>query len=280
MELTFDALSKNYGKKQALIGFSAELTGGIYGLLGPNGAGKSTLMNILTGNLRQTAGEIRFNGAEIRSLGAAFRGRVGYMPQQQMLYMASLRRMPRARALERIDWALGAVGLSDVRGKTIRSLSGGMKQRLLLAQAILDEPDILILDEPTAGLDPRQRIAVRNLIAEIALQKIVIVSTHVVPDVEYVASELLLLSEGRLLRKASPAELTHELAGQVWEAELAESELPAAQAAGTVCGIARVDAGHIRVRLLAEKQPPFACRPLAPELEDVYLHYFGAEDGL
>ena len=101
-----------------------------------------------------------------------------------------------------------------------------------------------------------------------------------VPDVEYVASELLLLSEGRLLRKASPAELTHELAGQVWEAELAESELPAAQAAGTVCGIARVDAGHIRVRLLAEKQPPFACRPLAPELEDVYLHYFGAEDGL
>ena len=291
MELTFDALSKNYGKKQALIGFSAELTGGIYGLLGPNGAGKSTLMNILTGNLRQTAGEIRFNGAEIRSLGAAFRGRVGYMPQQQTLYpgftverflfyMASLRGMKRGDAAARIDWALGAVGLSDVRGKTIRSLSGGMKQRLLLAQAILDEPDILILDEPTAGLDPRQRIAVRNLIAEIALQKIVIVSTHVVPDVEYVASELLLLSEGRLLRKASPAELTHELNGQVWEAELAESELPAAQAAGTVCGIARVDAGHIRVRLLAEKQPPFACRPLAPELEDVYLHYFGAEDAL
>ena len=126
MELTFDALSKNYGKKQALIGFSAELTGGIYGLLGPNGAGKSTLMNILTGNLRQTAGEIRFNGAEIHSLGAAFRGRVGYMPQQQtlypgftaerfLLYMASLRRMPRARALERIDWALGAVGLSAAR---------------------------------------------------------------------------------------------------------------------------------------------------------------------
>ena len=166
-------------------------------------------------------------------------------------------------------------------GKTlIQSLSGGNQQKVIIARWLANNPDILIMDEPTAGLDPRQRIAVRNLIAEIALQKIVIVSTHVVPDVEYVASELLLLSEGRLLRKASPAELTHELAGQVWEAELAESELPAAQAAGTVCGIARVDAGHIRVRLLAEKQPPFACRPLAPELEDVYLHYFGAEDGL
>lgn len=178
----------------------------------------------------------------------------GFTAERFLLYMASLRRMPRARALERIDWALGAVGLSDVRGKTIRSLSGGMKQRLLLAQAILDEPDILILDEPTAGLDPRQRIAVRNLIAEIALQKIVIVSTHVVPDVEYVASELLLLSEGRLLRKASPAELTHELAGQVWEAELAESELPCLRRPpGRSAASPASTPGHIRVRLAGGK---------------------------
>ena len=291
LKLEFQQLRKRYGQKEALRGVSITLSEGVYGLLGPNGAGKSTLMNILAGNLQADSGRILFCGEDIRRTGSDFPARLGYMPQQQTLYpgftverflyyMASLRGMKRGDAAARIDWALGAVGLSDVRGKTIRSLSGGMKQRLLLAQAILDEPDILILDEPTAGLDPRQRIAVRNLIAEIALQKIVIVSTHVVPDVEYVASELLLLSEGRLLRKASPAELTHELAGQVWEAELAESELPAAQAAGTVCGIARVDAGHIRVRLLAEKQPPFACRPLAPELEDVYLHYFGAEDGL
>ena len=194
----------------------------------------------------------------------------GFTAERFLLYMASLRRMPRARALERIDWALGAVGLSDVRGKTIRSLSGGMKQRLLLAQAILDEPvHILILDEPTAGLDPRQRIAVRNLIAEIALQKIVIVSTPSCRTWSMWQASCCFCPRGGCCAKASPAELTHELAGQVWEAELAESELPAAQAARTVCSIARVDAGHIRVRLLAEKQPPFACRPLAPELEDV-----------
>lgn len=218
MELTFDALSKNYGKKQALIGFSAELTGGIYGLLGPNGAGKSTLMNILTGNLRQTAGEIRFNGAEIRSLGAAFRGRVGYMPQQQtlypgftaerfLLYMASLRRMPRARALERIDWALGAVGLSDVRGKTIRSLSGGMKQRLLLASALLGDPKLLILDEPTAGLDPKERVRLRELLAEMAADRIILVATHVVSDVETVATEVILLRAGKIVDAAPVPDL-------------------------------------------------------------------------
>ena len=216
MELTFDALSKNYGKKQALIGFSAELTGGIYGLLGPNGAGKSTLMNILTGNLRQTAGEIHFNGAEIRSLGAAFRGRVGYMPQQQtlypgftaerfLLYMASLRRMPRARALERIDWALGAVGLSDVRGKTIRSLSGGMKQRLLLAQAILDEPDILILDEPGTGLDVLAREKTLYMVQQLARETgtAIIYVTHYPEELRPEFDQCLMLRRGRVYKKRS-----------------------------------------------------------------------------
>ena len=275
--------------KQALAGVSLTLGPGLYGLLGPNGAGKSTLIGIITGGLAADSGKVLW--CDRPAHGIAFRRVLGYMPQQQGLYdsytgrrflayMAALKEITRAAVPGEVARVAAAVNLTDELDKRLAAYSGGMKQRLLLAQAILDEPDILILDEPTAGLDPRQRIAVRNLIAEIALQKIVIVSTHVVPDVEYVASELLLLSEGRLLRKASPAELTHELAGQVWEAELAESELPAAQAAGTVCGIARVDAGHIRVRLLAEKQPPFACRPLAPELEDVYLHYFGAEDGL
>ena len=291
MELTFDALSKNYGKKQALIGFSAELTGGIYGLLGPNGAGKSTLMNILTGNLRQTAGEIRFNGAEIRSLGAAFRGRVGYMPQQQTLYpgftverflyyMASLRGMKRGDAAARIDWALGLLSLDEQRRKRIRSLSGGMRQRLLLAQAILADPEVLVLDEPTAGLAPQQRIAVRNLIAEIALHRIVLLSTHVVQDVEYAAKELILLSDGAVLRQASAQTLLREMQGQVWEVPArGEAEIAHLRTLGQFCGIVPSGEG-LFVRLLAPAQPTPDSRPARPELEDVYLACFGEEGRL
>lgn len=203
MELTFQHLSKNYKTKQALLDVSMTLTEGIYGLLGPNGAGKSTMMNILTGNLAQTSGQILFDGEDIRSLGIVFRARVGYMPQQQafypgftveqfLYYIASLRDMEKALAKKRIGWALELLSLSDVRKKRVRSLSGGMKQRLLLAQAVLADPDVLVLDEPTAGLDPKQRIAVRNLVSEISLHKIVLISTHVVPDVEYVSKEILL----------------------------------------------------------------------------------------
>ena len=222
MELTFDALSKNYGKKQALIGFSAELTGGIYGLLGPNGAGKSTLMNILTGNLRQTAGEIRFNGAEIRSLGAAFRGRVGYMPQQQtlypgftaerfLLYMASLRRMPRARALERIDWALGAVGLSDVRGKTIRSLSGGNQQKVILGRWLLTDPDVLLLDEPTRGIDVGAKSEIHKLMTKFAREGMgIIMISSELPEVLGMSDRVVVMQEGIIQGTLDRSEATQE----------------------------------------------------------------------
>lgn len=285
MKLQFEDLKKNYGKKQALKGISMTLTEGIYGLLGPNGAGKSTMMNILTGNLQQSAGRILLDGADIRTLGADFRGRLGYMPQQQTLYpgftverflfyIASLRKMDKHTALERIDWALRLLSLDDVRKKAVRSLSGGMKQRLLLAQAILADPDILILDEPTAGLDPKQRIAVRNLIAKIAIHKIVLISTHVVSDVEYIAKELILLSEGTLLRQQTAAQLESELTGQVWEAVVQESELLSLEQGGEICGMANTTNG-VLVRLLSSKKPPLPCASVRPTLEDVYLRYFG-----
>ena len=236
MKLEVKALVKNYGKKQALKGIDAFLTEGVYGFLGPNGAGKSTFMNILTGNLRATSGQILCDGEDIVKMGRRFRGILGYMPQQQALYpnftaagflsyIAALRDMKKSRARERIPKVLEQVGLLDVAGDKIRSFSGGMKQRLLIAQAVLDEPKILVLDEPTAGLDPKQRIAIRSLISEIAAGKIVIIATHVVTDVESVANRILLIREGELIADSTREELTASLAGKVWELKIPEERL-------------------------------------------------------
>ena len=266
------------------------MTEGIYGLLGPNGAGKSTLMNILTGNLPATSGHIQLDGKDIFAMGQAFRSRLGYMPQYQafypgftaeqfLYYIASLRGMPKGRAGERIAWALQLLGLWEVRRKSIRSMSGGMRQRLLLAQAILDDPDILVLDEPTAGLDPRQRIIVRNLIGEISMQKIVLISTHVVSDVEFTAKELVLLSQGEICCQGSQWELTAGLNGQVWEVTIPEAQVPNMGQYGTVCAVAKGENGAM-VRLISPQAPPFPSEPVRPSLEDVYLHHFGEAECL
>lgn len=288
MELVFQDIKKNYGSKQALKGINLVLTEGVYGLLGPNGSGKSTLMNILAGNLPQSSGNILYDGKDIRALGDAFKEKLGYMPQQQtfypgfsveqfLYYMASLRGMNKEKAKERIDWVLKQVDLFDLRRKKIKSLSGGMKQRLLFAQAILHDPEILILDEPTAGLDPKQRIAVRNLISQIALHKIVILSTHVVQDVEFIANKLILISNGMIRCVKSPEKLLNEIDGKVWETILPDEESRHADAVGTVAGIAKVEEG-VLIRYLSEKQYGSHCTLVKPRLEDVYLHYFGQEE--
>lgn len=285
MELCFHHITKRYGEKEALGDIDFALQPGIYGLLGPNGAGKSTLMNILTGNLLPTLGHITLNEQDTVGLGARFRSRLGYCPQQQSLYpgftgeqflyyMASLQGMRKDDARRRIDWALERLDLLDAARRPIRGWSGGMKQRLLLAQSLLHDPDILVLDEPTAGLDPRQRVAVRNLIGEIARDKIVLLSTHVVQDVEYIAGELILLHQGAVLRRGTPCQLTAELAGQVWELTVPEDQLSQVRQYGAVCGVSRQKDG-VGLRLLAAEKPPVDCRPATPDLEDVYLHHFG-----
>ncbi len=289
MELCFEGLVKNYGRKQALKGIDLTLTPGIYGLLGPNGAGKSTLMNILTGNLEQTRGRITFDGRDIRALGPAFRGRLGYCPQQPafyptftadefLFYMASLHGMDRKAAKARIPWALGLLSLARVRHEPIGGFSGGMKQRLLIAAALIHDPDILVLDEPTAGLDPEQRIAVRNLIGRVALDKIVILSTHVVPDVEFIAKELILLDRGQVLCQQTPEALLKAMAGQVWSLTVDEDQVEAAQSLGQVCGIARAG-DQVAIRLLTPT-PPKGAVEAASTLDDVYLRFFGPEAGL
>ena len=284
MELTFDGLVKNYDTVKALKGVSFTLTPGVNGLLGPNGAGKSTMMNILSGNLSQTAGRITFNGEDIRSMGKAFRKRLGYMPQQQALYpgftaaqflgyMATLRGMEKAEATDAVHRVLRQVELEDVALRRIKTFSGGMKQRLLIAQAILADPDVLVLDEPTAGLDPKQRIAIRNLIASLAERKIVIVSTHVVSDIAGIAKEILLLKQGELISRQSPAELIRQIDGIVWEVSVSKDDLSSWQSRYRISNMA-YDGSDFCLRLLSDAAVPGG-HQVKPNLEDVYLSYFG-----
>ena len=284
MELTFDGLVKNYDTVKALKGVSFTLTPGVNGLLGPNGAGKSTMMNILSGNLSQTAGRITFGGEDIRNMGKAFRKRLGYMPQQQALYpgftavqflgyMATLRGMGKSEATDAVHRVLRQVELEDVAARKIKTFSGGMKQRLLIAQAILADPDVLVLDEPTAGLDPKQRIAIRNLIASLAEQKIVIVSTHVVSDIAGIAKEILLLKQGELISQQSPAELIRQIDGTVWEVSVSKDDLPIWQSRYRISNMA-YDGSDFYLRLLSDEAVPGG-RRVKPNLEDVYLSYFG-----
>lgn len=290
MELKLIDLKMNYGNKEALKGISVSLTEGIYGLLGPNGAGKSTTMNIITGNLNQTEGQVLFDGEDVRKLGKDFKKRLGYMPQQQafypsftvwqfMEYIAALKDISKAEVNEQIDWALNMVSLLDRKKDKIKSLSGGMKQRLLLAQAILSNPDILILDEPTAGLDPKQRIAVRNIISKIAMHKIVILSTHVVQDIEFIAKDIILLSEGQIIKMDSPSKLNKGIYGKVWEITSNESDAQAIINSQRVSNISCMGSDVI-VRMISDEQPNEKAILASPTLEDVYLYHFGSKEEL
>lgn len=286
MILTYESIEKNYGSILALHHVSFEIQEGVCGLLGPNGAGKSTLMNITAGNTAATSGRILLDGKNISVSSESFRSRLGYMPQQQTLYpdfsvthflsyVAALRGMPRSKAKNRITEALNLVGLSEMSRQKIKTLSGGMKQRLLLAQAILHDPDILILDEPTAGLDPSQRISIRNLIAEISMHKIVILATHIVSDIEYIANDILLLKNGEVHRHDSRNNLVSELEGKVYEVMIPESSLHEISSRFLIGNIIR-DGSLLRVRLLSDEPPEgLSAQAVRPELEDVYLWHFG-----
>lgn len=286
MELEIIELRKNYGEKEALKGVSFSLTPGIYGLLGPNGAGKSTLIGILTGNLKASSGSIWVNGKEIGTMGAEYRKMLGYMPQQQALYpaftaksfldyMAALKGMEKEKAREQIPQVLEMVELTEYAGKKIKTFSGGMKQRLLIAQAILDDPDILILDEPTAGLDPKQRISVRNLISSIAKDKIVIIATHVVSDVEFIAKELILLQDGNVVEKGDKKEILNKLQGHVFEAKISPETYEEVKGHWSIGGISQ-SGDEIYVRVISDNHENLgSAEEVRPSLEDVYLYYFG-----
>ena len=301
MKLTFDKISKSYGKTKALIEFSADLESGIYALLGPNGSGKSTLMNILTDNLKADSGKIYFKGdaadeakadkgadpekgEDVLKMGVRFREKIGFMPQYPgmygnftaekfLWYLSALKGMKKEDAGKSIPEILEAVELSDVANHRISSFSGGMKQRLALAQAVLGDPAVLILDEPTAGLDPKQRIAIRNYISRIAFNKIVIIATHVVSDVEYIARDVIMLKKGVITDNAPPAELLRKIEGQVWSVPAREDEVQPLQNQFRVTNILKDDNG-VSLRILSETKPTENAKTVQPTLEDYYLHVF------
>jgi len=285
MILEIHNLSKSYGSKKALENINCSFSEGIYGLLGPNGAGKSTLINILVNNLVQNTGEVLLDGKDIRQLRESYRSLLGFMPQQQALfdsftarrflgYMGTLKGMEKRKLNDRIEEVLSMVNLLDAANKRLGSFSGGMKQRILIAQAILNDPKILILDEPTAGLDPKERIRIRNLISEISFSKLVLIATHVVTDIEFISNEIMILKQGELVVKSQPAKMLEIISDKVYELHVREEELPKVSSRWRICSMLK-DNDFVIVRILSDDKPQgYDYIPVKPVLEDLYLYLF------
>lgn len=288
MELTLDRLTREYGPKIAVDRVSARLTPGVYGLLGANGAGKTTLMRMVCGILRPTSGEVRYDGRPVAQMGDAYRALLGYLPQDFgyypeftaldfMEYMTALKGVDRRLARERSLALLEEVGLAGEERRRVRTFSGGMRQRLGIAQAVLNEPEVLVLDEPTAGLDPKERVRFRNLIASLAKDRIVLLSTHIVSDVEYIADKIVMMRAGQVVLEGAPGEIVSAVEGKVWEARVSAAEADALSARLTVGNVHYLESGEALVRIVAEEPPVAGARPVAPTLEDLYLHVFADE---
>lgn len=287
MELELDRLTKQYGPKIAVDRVSATLRPGVYGLLGANGAGKTTIMRMICGILRPSSGEIRLDGKSISDLGGDYRARLGYLPQDFgyypeftaldfMEYMAALKGVDAREAHVRSLQLLDRVGLAGEERRRIYTFSGGMKQRLGIAQAVLNDPDVLVLDEPTAGLDPKERVRFRNLIAGFAADKIVLLSTHIVSDVEYIADSILMMRAGSFIMQGSPAEVVRGVEGMVWEARVSVRDADALASRVPVVNVHLDGDGTATVRFLSVEPPAidFAAASVTPTLEDLYLHVF------
>lgn len=286
--LEIEHLSKSYqkNKRPALADFNYSFSDGIYGLLGPNGAGKSTLMNMIVGNLKPDCGSIRYEGQEILSLGRMYRKIIGFMPQQQQLYeqftvkrflfyFAALKNLDQATAVRRITELLRLVSLSDVAGKRLNALSGGMKQRVLFCVALLSDPKVLILDEPTAGLDPKERMNIRNYLSEIASDKTIILATHVISDIEQIAKETIFLRDGETVLSGRPEEVMREVSGHIWEVEIEKEGYSSLNAAWPRNRITGEKGGRVSVKVISESMPRLSgVMPAMTNLEDVYMYLY------
>ena len=288
MELTIEGVGKRYAKDVwGLRGFSLTLQPGILGLLGPNGAGKSTLMRMLATITKPTTGKITWNGTDIAKHPDPVRAVLGYLPQdfgvypnlsaiEFLEYIAALKGLSARTARRRIDELLQLVNLVEARKRPLGGFSGGMRQRVGIAQALLNDPQLLIVDEPTAGLDPEERVRFRHLLSDFSGERIVILSTHIVSDVEASVTDMALIRGGTLLQHAAPEELLRGIEGKVWEMVIPSADLPAAKERHLISSTIRRGDG-VHVRIVSDEQPGPSAQTVVPNLEDAYLHYIAAD---
>lgn len=288
MELRIDHITKKYNDMVAVDDASLCITPGVWGLLGANGAGKTTLMRMIAGIMKPTSGEILYDGIPITTLDAGYRDIFGYLPQEfgfypeftvkdYLEYVATLKGLTRADTKRKIDELLETMSLSDVRNKKIRKLSGGMRRRVGIAQAMLNDPDVLILDEPTAGLDPGERVRFRKLLSEFAKDRIVVISTHIVSDVEYIAAENAIMKSGRIIATGKTDELVKQVAGKVWNSIITSDQLPEYEQRLKIVNLRNESSGKIEIRYINEEPSIPGSTEAAPRLEDLYLWLFPQE---
>lgn len=290
MELQVEHLCKSYRKKEALKDVNFKLEQGVYGLLGENGAGKSTLMRILTTVDFPTSGSILYGGKNITEMDEDYRSLVGYMPQDYSVYpsftatdflsyMGTLKGIPEEKLKIKISEVLEFVNLSDVANKKVRTFSGGMKRRIGIAQAILNDPEILILDEPTAGLDPKERIRFSNILSNMAKEKIILLSTHIVSDIEAIANQLIVIRKGKITASGNIDQMVDEVAGKVWEATIGQGMVNIVSAERAVIHIKQVGK-DVQVRFVGDQIPNIESRPVVPTLEDYYIYVNEKQKGV
>lgn len=289
MELKITNLSKKFDDFTAVDNLNVTMTTGVYGLLGVNGAGKTTLMRMLCTLLKPTNGTIYCDGKDIFSMDSEYRKLLGYLPQEfgfypeftikdYLLYIASLKGIRPIVAKKRVKELVAKVGLQKAINKKMKNLSGGMKRRVGIAQAMLNNPKILILDEPTAGLDPNERIRFRNLISELAEDRLVLLSTHIVSDIEYIANEIWLLKDGKLMHKGSSEEVINSMPENVWECYVGKSEVSYFMNKYKISNM-KTEANGVKLRIISLEKPIANAKCVEASLEDVFLYYFGEKAG-
>lgn len=290
MELVIDKVSMRFKDKKAVSNISLKLTPGVWRLLGANVAGKTTLMRIIAGILKPTSGQVLYDGVPIRTLGEEYRALFGYLPQEfgfpqeftvkdYLIYVAALKGMTKRQGRKRIHELLEQVSLLEVRNRKIARLSGGMKRRVGIAQALLNDPEVLVLDEPTGGLDPGERVRFRNLLSEFAHDRIVLISTHIVPDVEYIAGCHAMIREGKLLATGTTEELVRLVEGKVWTCTVPARAVAEYERRLRIVSLRNEHDGSVSVRYLAKKPCNEHSAAAVPRLEDLYLWMFPQSGG-